>query len=154
MIRTATKRDRKAIIALIDAIFEEYGDQVLLSGAEADLNHLESAFAGQGGGFWVYEMDGKIIGTVAVVPEADGQAVLKRVYLDKTWRGHGIADTMLEWIIEWCRARDMTTLYFWSDARFARAHHFYEKRGFVRGAIRHKDDGNMPYSEYHFEKKL
>ena len=154
MIRNTTKKDRTKIISLIDQIFREYHDQVFLEGAEKDLTALPDIYRDAGGEFWVYEIDDKIIGTMAVVPRENNSAELKRFYLAANYRGSGIADKMLQHVINWCKNNHVQKLYFWSDTRFTRAHHFYSKHGFVKGEIRHMTDGLTPYSEVYYEKIL
>jgi putative acetyltransferase len=154
MIRSATKKDREKIIALIDQIFREYDDRVFLEGAEKDLTALPDIYHDAGGDFWVYEIDNEIIGTMAVVPRENNSAELKRFYLAANYRGSGIADKMLQHVINWCKNNHVQKLCFWSDTRFIRAHRFYSKRGFIKGGMRHMTDGLTPYNEVYYEKKL
>ncbi len=154
MIRLATNKDCKEVIELIDEVFREYGDRISLDGAEADLLDLERNYFQNDGAFWVYVSDGDIIGTVAVVKENHNRAVLKRVYLKKTYRGSGIADKLLTTVYEWCKNKEIRKLYFWSDTRFDRGHQFYQRHGFKKGGTRSKNDGYMPYQEYYFEKNI
>ena len=43
-IRVATQNDSPGIIALIDRVYQEYGDAVNLEGAEADLLDLQTNY--------------------------------------------------------------------------------------------------------------
>lgn len=155
MIRSANNGDIPQIIQLIHETYRDYGDSICLDGADRDLTDIEKTYLKPGGRFWVYEKNDAICGTVAVIPGRDGHsAVLKRLYLKKKHHGRGIGDELLQTALDWADQRGYGQMVFWSDTRFKRGHRFYAKHGFIRGKAREMNDGNMPYTEYYFEKKL
>ena len=156
ILRNAAPRDRDAIIALISAVYAEYGERMCLDGADRDLSVICSHYAE--GEFVVYEAeDGAVAGTVALTRDGARPSVcwLKRFYLDSRFRGTGPADAMLAWALERAGALKMSRMEFWSDTRFERAHRFYEKNGFVRtGTVRTMTDAFDPYDEFFFYRDL
>ena len=145
----------EGVIALIDRVYQKYGDRICLPNADSDLNDISRTYFSTGGCFWlIADESDTVIGTVAIIPEQCGQALLKRLYLEPASWGTGAGGRLLDHAVDWCITKEIHTLHFWSDVRFTRAHAFYEKRGYIRDGIRHMNDGWIPYSEYHFTKKF
>lgn len=154
-LRPAEPSDRDGIIALIDSIFREYGDRIFLEDADADLLDIASNYGR--GLFQVLEEQGRVRGTVALVPAADSPGIchLRRMYLDLELRGGGWGGRMMDWARRQALAMGMKRMECWTDTRFARAHAFYEKLGFQHdGRARDMEDGSMPYREYFYSLVL
>ena len=148
--------DSQDVIALIDAVYGEYGEVMFLEGADADLVAIERTYRHAGGEFWVCrDADGRLAGTVAVKLHADSaEAVLKRLYVRQEFRGTGLADELFDLVLAWSAARGVRRLVSWSDTRFVRAHAFYARRGLSRIGAREMTDGALPYSEYGYATDL
>ena len=129
-----------AILGLIGSIFAEYGLTFDPMGYDADLNRIEVKYRDAGGDFWVLEDDGRVAGTVAVVPLSATDVEIKRVYLDASLRGQGWGSRLVEHALDWARTRGHGRARLWSDVKFTRAHVMYERLGFVRTGIRDCDD--------------
>ena len=157
LLRTASASDQPAIIRLIDAVYQEYGDQVYLQGAESDLLDIQQNYFAKGGGFVVLDDDGEVKGCHAALP-VDGDrkvCTFRRLYLNADLRGSGWGERLMQWAIDWAREHGFQRIEFWSDTRFQRAHQFFAKFGFVKdGRVREMLDGAAPYAEYFFEKVL
>ncbi len=154
-IRIATSADRDAIVALIDSVYREYGDQVVLDKVDRDLLDVEASFGP--GNFAVFEDEAGVRGTIALIKRGDTPLVyeLKRLYVHPDLRGTGVAKDLVDWVFSRARELGAARIDFWSDTRFARAHRFYEKLGFHQtGDVRHLDDGWAPYSEYGYTVEL
>lgn len=157
-LRPATNMDRDAVAGLIDGIYREYGDRLMLENADADLLDIQKNYFDTDGIFIVVEDEqGRIVATHAVVP-APGRTGLcwfKRLYLKPEYRGTEMGNVLMNWAIAEARERGMKRVEFWSDSRFKRAHKFFERFGFRRdGRERQMTDGSMPYSEYFFALDL
>jgi putative acetyltransferase len=153
MIRLATNDDREEIIQLIDAVLREYGDQIFLDDADADLHDIAANYFASGGCFWVLELDQSIVGTHATRPDTNspGVCLFRRLYLHPDFRGTRWGSELMQVTIDWARQHGFAQVQFWSDTRFARAHRFFEKFGFKRdGRVRQMNDGYQPYEEYFF----
>ena len=152
-LRPACPEDQAAIMALIDAVYHEYGDRLCLENADRDLLDIDAHYVKAGGAFVVLDDAGRVRGTHAVLPEATraGVGVFRRLYLEAALRGGPWGAQLMQWAIDWAHAHSMHRVEFWSDTRFTRAHVFFARFGFQRdGRIRSMDDGCMPYQEYFF----
>lgn len=157
-LRPATNHDSSALIALIDAVYREYGEVMHTAGADSDLLEIEERYAGRGGDFVVLE-DGQnnIVGCHAALPVDPGNGLLtfRRLYLKKSLRGGGHGMRLMDWAAKWARDQGYHRIEFWSDTRFEMAHKFFERYGFERtGEVRDMNDGALPYSEYFFRMDL
>ena len=152
-IRPATTADVNALVALIDGVYREYGDQIFLEGADADLLDIDAAYRAPGGEFVVLDDGGAVRGAHAVLPLAQrpGVCTFRRLYLDRDLRGQSAGKLLMLWASEWALAHGLARVEFWSDTRFSRAHRFFEKLGLVHtGEVREMNDGAEPYREYFF----
>lgn len=155
-LRPFQPNDRAGVIALIDAVYREYGDEICLAKADGDLLEIEDRYLQRGGAFVVLDDAGAIRGSHAVAPlEAAGVCTFRRLYLDFPLRGGVWGKRLMQWAVDWAAAAGFRRVEFWSDTRFTRAHRFFERHGFQRdGRIRDMDDGAAPYREYFFSRDL
>ena len=155
-IRPGVRSDADALVALVDGVYREYGDEVYLEGYDRDLLDVEESYRAKGGEFVVLEVDGQVRGAHATQPVdvERGIVTFRRLYLPPELRGTGAGKLLMDWAVEWSRQKGFHTVEFWSDTRFERAHRFFERYGFVRGGIRHLEDGPLSFSEHQFTMEL
>jgi GNAT superfamily N-acetyltransferase len=146
-IRRATNADSAGIIALIEPIYGEFPGVVMdLDGVDAELRAPEGYDA-----FWVAEQEGRIVATGACSLE-DGFVEIKKMYVAREHRGTGLGGRLLDKAESVGRDAGRARAELWSDTRFAGAHAFYERRGYVRQPeTRHLNDPSDT-TEYHFVK--
>ena len=135
-IRDALDSDAEALISLIGAVFDEYPGCVLdVDGEMPQLRAVATTFRGWGGGVWVVERDGRVVGCVACTPAKNEARCLelRMLYVDKGSRRGGIASKLCDLVEGEARARGAESVELWSDTRFTDAHRLYERRGYVRG---------------------
>jgi putative acetyltransferase len=139
-------------VALVDAVYREYGDAVDVDGYDRDLLDVERHYAYAGGAFVVLEADGEVVGAHAAKPVdvKEGIVTFRRLYVRDRFRGRGAGPALMDWALEWSKEHGFDRVEFWSDTRFTRAHRFFGRYGFVRGEIRHMDEGPLVFSEYRF----
>ena len=65
-LRPARPEDQAAIMALIDAVYHEYGDRLCLENADRDLLDIDAHYVKAGGAFVVLDDAGRVRGTHAV----------------------------------------------------------------------------------------
>lgn len=137
-LRPGTDDDAAWFIALIGACWAEYPGCIFdVDGELPELRALASHYATKGGMLWAAEHDNRIVGMIGVAPLDDGAWELTKVYVDSTHRGSGLAQTLMAEAEAHARAAGAVECKLWTDTRFERAHHFYEKLGYVRaGPIR------------------
>lgn len=155
-LRRASNSDSGALIALIDGVYREYGDEADLDGFDRDLLDVEGAYERRGGEMVVLEENGEVIGAHATQPVdlEEGVVTFRRLYLQSRARGRGAGKLLMDWAVEWSRRHGFRRVEFWSDTRFERAHRFFERYGFVRGGIREVEEGRLTFSEFHFSMDL
>lgn len=137
-IRPGRDDDAPGIIALIARCWADYPGVVLHVDQEApELRALATHYARLGGALWVTEGHH---GMAAAKPARPGVWEICRLYVHPDHHGLGLGHVLLDVAEAHAAARGATTLELWSDTRFHRAHRFYEKRGYVRGACRDLND--------------
>jgi GNAT superfamily N-acetyltransferase len=130
-IRSYLPEDRAAVRALIEPILAEFGFAGATGGMERDLEEAAARYGAPGAGFWVAELDGAVVGTVAVRPKEDGVCELKRLYVRADLRGAGLGQALYEHAEAFARAAGYQRIWLDSSRRFAGAHRLYRRNGFV-----------------------
>jgi putative acetyltransferase len=154
-IRPAMLADSPALIALIDGVYQEYGDRICLENYDADLLDVPKPYTEQGGAIVVAcEIDGTVAGVHAAVPlvSQPGVFTFRRLYVGPKYRGvTPVGHMLMHWALDYARQHGALRIEFWSDTRFHRAHRFFEKFGFkTTGQTRQCTDSWEPYWEYFY----
>lgn len=131
-----------AVVELIGAVFAEYGMTFEPSGFDADLTAIPAHYEERGGWFAVLVDDGRVVGTVGVLPHDAAVCELKRLYLRPEYRGRGHGEALLRAALAWAAARGFRRMVAWSDVRLPLAHRLYERLGFERFDARTVDDAD------------
>ncbi len=156
-LRLASSQDCQSVIEFIDGVLREYGDEILLTGADRDLMDITAHYEQLGGAFVVLDDEGQVRGTHAVMPDNTRHDVcfLRRLYLEQALRGGEWGVRLMDWTLDWAAARGARRVELWSDTRFERAHGFFRRYGFRQdGRVREMHDGIEPYKEHFFSKGL
>jgi len=74
---------------------------------------------------------GALVGIGGVELQGDGFAELKRFYVDPAHRGHGVADSVIEALLEHARAAGATTVRLETGDQQHAAMRFYARHGFA-----------------------
>jgi ribosomal protein S18 acetylase RimI-like enzyme len=126
-IRSFQPEDQSAVKALIlEGLGERWG--AIDPAKNPDLEDISASYAG--GFFRVAVIGGKIAGTGALVPHAEGEMEIRRMSVRRDLRRRGIGGAILRRLIEdarasGCRRIVLETTSTWQDAVL-----FYQKRGF------------------------
>ena len=156
VIRFARDEDSEHLIRLIGMVFAEYPGCILDVDAEMpELRTPASAAEADSGRWWVAELNGRIVGSVAVVPEdEDGILELKRLYVSSHARGRGLGAHLVSLVEAEARERGASSIILWTDTRFQDAHRLYQRLGFAR-APRTRVLNDLSNSvEFHYTKDL
>jgi GNAT superfamily N-acetyltransferase len=148
--------NRELAPAGMEELFERYIAVII----DGELKPLLEVFSeAKRSAFWVVESAGQIIGCLGIESRGAGDTELRRMYLDKAYRGHGIAQRMLDHAQAEARALGFTKMIL-STATIQRAAvEFYRKSGFVHirtevaEAMNPKQAGGG-LTRFHFEKAL
>jgi ribosomal protein S18 acetylase RimI-like enzyme len=142
LIRPGQDADGPAMIALIRACWSAYpGIRMDVDLEMPELRALATYYAQQAAALWIAEADAKVIGMIAVRPARKPAWEVCRLYVDPALHGSGIGHALLDEAERHAMAAGAERLVLWSDTRFDRAHHFYQKRSYVRfGPLRVLND--------------
>src|SRR3989475_11898604 len=121
-----------AVLVVIGAVFREYAMTFDPSGFDADLTDIRGSYLERGGRFWVLVDDGRVVGTVAVVPAGRGACEGKRLYLLPAYRGRGLGRALMERVFDWARMSGSGLVGAGADARPGASHVLYERLGLPR----------------------
>lgn len=133
VIETLDNRHCRQVIDLILPIQQiEFNVPVTLE-TQPDLQDIESFYQQKGGCFWGAVHEGEIIGTIALLNTGHHAGAIRKMFVKKEFRGKelGIAQRLLETLIDYCNAHGITDLYLGTVHILKAAHRFYERNGFV-----------------------
>ncbi len=101
---------------------------------QPDLLDIENNYRGSGGDIWGAFVEGRLVGSIAIISIGRQAGVVRKVFVQKEYRGKqwGIADRLLKTLITYCERVQITDLYLGTLDRLLAAARFYEKHGFVR----------------------
>jgi GNAT superfamily N-acetyltransferase len=107
-----------------------------------------------GGGVWLVERDGELVGSLALTAEGEGVGQIRWVVLLPEARGHGLMRTLLTEAIEAARAQGMTRLVLDTFSALTAAAHVYRGAGFRVVSARERDDWGPAITYQHYELHL
>jgi putative acetyltransferase len=111
----------------------EFGVPITLED-QPDLLDIEVNYHATGGNFWGALYNEKVVGTIALIGIGGGQGVIRKMFVNKDFRGkeYGIAQQLLDDLIDYCRAENITDLYLGTVDILKAAIRFYERNNFVK----------------------
>lgn len=158
-IRPATNADGDCVGRIIAAAFSEYEgcyyDRVL---EFPELDRLHDHFQALGGMCWVACHKSTVIGSAAITPMKRPIGVaapameLTKVYLDRRFRGAGIADRLVDTACTHAMNQGAAAVELWTDTRFTAAHRFYARLGFTFTGWARAIDDISDTAEFHFRR--
>lgn len=122
------------VISLIVGIqHDEFGVNITAAD-QPDLGTIPTFYQTDGGNFWVARRNGRVIGTIALKDIGNNEAALRKMFVASDARGKeaGVAQELLETLIDWVREHGIERVYLGTTDAFRAAHRFYEKNGFIR----------------------
>jgi GNAT superfamily N-acetyltransferase len=168
VIRAYETADYEQVVALFIRINRELApdhmreqfEQYIATAIDGELKQLPDIFSVAGrNAFWVVEVDGRIAGMFGIEACDAERTELRRMYLDKPYRGRGIAQRMLAWAEAQAREFDFATMVLSTAEVQNAAIAFYRKSGYrlVRTELActmstRTVGGGL--ARFHFEKKL
>jgi GNAT superfamily N-acetyltransferase len=129
-LRAYRAEDQAAVIALVRSVLAEFGFTAKMEALERDLTEAHARYAGERAGLWVAEIEGEIVGTVAVRPKEGATCEIKRLYLRPDKRGAGLGQALYAHAEAFARGAGYQKIWLDSSRRFARARRLYERNGF------------------------
>jgi N-acetylglutamate synthase-like GNAT family acetyltransferase len=130
-----------AVIELIVGIQRGEFAIDITAAQQPDLADIPGFYQVRNGNFWVGLRNGRIVGTIALLDIGHHQAALRKMFVDRDFRGQqaGTAVRLLDTLIEWAEEREVREIFLGTTAKFLAAHRFYERNGFAE-----IDRGELP----------
>lgn len=125
-------QDKEQVVDLIISIQQnEFGINITADD-QPDLSEIPLLYQEKNGNFWVARTGDKIIGTIALVDIGNSEVGLRKMFVHPEYRGKekGIAQALMNRVIEWCKEKQVRTIYLGTINIMKAAHRFYEKNGF------------------------
>ncbi|KAF2338478.1 GNAT family N-acetyltransferase [Flavobacterium tistrianum] len=100
---------------------------------QPDLLNIQNFYFKSGGTFLGAFIDGKLVGTIALVKFSPEAAAIRKMFVKKEFRGKEfqIAQQLLEQLIEYSKENGIKDLYLGTVTLLQAALRFYEKNSFV-----------------------
>lgn len=149
-VREYREGDEDGINAVIKSVFDEYGWLWDPKTENKDTYAIRENYHDRGGGFWVLEADGQIVGTVALRAKEGDTCTLYRVYVPAHERGRGYGRSLFRFAIGQARHMGFRKMEIWSDKTLDVSHVMYKNAGAkVIGDRKVFDpDYGVPYEEW------
>jgi DNA-binding MarR family transcriptional regulator/N-acetylglutamate synthase-like GNAT family acetyltransferase len=84
-----------------------------------------------GGELWVAEVNGEIVGSIAITMSTDTVAQLRWFILNEKVQGMGIGKNLMEKAIDFCKHKNYQHLFLWTVSTLDAARHLYQKYHFT-----------------------
>jgi N-acetylglutamate synthase-like GNAT family acetyltransferase len=167
-IRAYNSSNYEAVVALFTRINRELApadmrerfEDYISASIKGELSHLRDIFSeAKRNAFWVVAIDGQIVGMFGIESRSEDSTELRRMCLDRAYRGRGIAQRMLQ--CAEARARDLGfSKLILSTAEIQEAAiAFYRKSGYQVVKTQFADTMSTKIvggglTRFHFEKTL
>lgn len=99
------------------------------------LDDPQGTIIGRGGYIWLAELDGKIIGSAALVKEREGEYELAKMAVTASYRGKGISKLLMDTCLAAAREIGAVRISLFSNHQLTTALKLYEKYGFRHVAV-------------------
>jgi GNAT superfamily N-acetyltransferase len=84
-----------------------------------------------GGEVWIAEVDGKTVGSVAIVRVDSKTAQFRWFLVDESCQGKGVGGRLIKTALDFCRKSGYENVFLWTFKGLDRARTLYDKAGFV-----------------------
>lgn len=123
----------KEIIELIISIQRGEFNVPITVNDQPDLKDIPGFYQKGKGNFWVATYEDKVIGTIGLIDIGNHEAALRKMFVDKTFRGqqYGAASALLQTLFSWAIKEKINTIYLGTRTEFHASHRFYEKNNFT-----------------------
>ena len=127
----ASNSDFPKITALVSQCLAEFNRHLSLNDDDKDLINIESTYLNAGGIFLIAKDNSNIIGTVAVLSYAEDTGMIKKMYIDKLYRGKGLGKRLMNEVLHRCAQLGIKKLYLETLDEMTAAKTLYKKYGFI-----------------------
>ena len=123
---------QEEVLNLILTIQQKEFEISITAEDQPDLCNIREFYQKGAGNFWVALFNHKVIGTISLLDMGHGRAALRKMFVDKAYRGekYQVAFRLLDTLIKWAESKKIKEIYLGTTSKFLAAHRFYEKNGF------------------------
>lgn len=119
------------VIDLILEIQQQEFDIPIDLSRQPDLMDIPNFYQKGEGNFWVAIVDGKVVGTIALLDIGNKAAALRKMFVKAEYRGAwGVGQKLLGILLAWVQQKGLEAVYLGTTEKFLAAQRFYEKNGF------------------------
>jgi putative acetyltransferase len=132
-LRPAGTGDSAHVRVVVARVLGEYGMLLDEGGPDADLVDIGASYVKSGGCFHVLvDEQGRVAGSVGLMPKGDGVAELRKMYLVREARGRGLGKVMLRTVLEDARRLGFRRITLETATPMKEAQQLYVSHGFKR----------------------
>ncbi|NUN68080.1 MAG: GNAT family N-acetyltransferase [Bacteroidetes bacterium] len=95
------------------------------------LSQPEKNIIAPGGAVFFAELEGRIVGTAAMIPHGEREFELGKMAVTEAVQGRGVGAALMERCITFAREKNAASVILYSNTKLASAIHLYRKYGFV-----------------------
>lgn len=134
MVKICEYKDefKNDIMKMISNIQQKEYNLPITANDQLDLANIKTFYQQDDGNFWVGVDNGLVIGTIAIKNIGNGNAMLRKMFVKKEYRGKdiGLSKKLLSLLIDWASEKNFSRIFLGTTPQFLAAHKFYEKNGF------------------------
>ena len=97
-----------------------------------DLFNISETFQKDKGNFWIAIEKEKVVGSIGLRDYGNNRGLLKRFYVDKNFRGTGLAQKLLATLVNFAKENNYKEIFLGTSEKMVAANKFYLKMGFER----------------------
>lgn len=113
---------------------------------QPDLRTITDSYIRAGGDFWIATEDGRLIGSIGIMPCGSEIAILKKFFVYEKYQGEPVhlGQKLYARLLQFAKEKGFKTILLDTPANAVRAHRFYEKAGFQK-----VEENELPISFSH-----
>lgn len=141
-VRSYQPSDQQAVVRLFDKGLLEGVIAPNDTGADID-NVVDAYFSDEFGHLWVAQVDGQVLGMIAVAREAEHTAEIRRLRVEPAWQCTGIGAKLLETAIAHCQHHGCLKIVFNTRINADTALDLFDRFGFQHTRTRETEQKDL-----------
>lgn len=133
-IRPAQPSDVPQVVQLVTSILQKEFSEDQSAYPADDLEKIPSMYPAPRSVFLVAEEDRRLVGTCGVKADSSTTAILRRLFVDSSYRGKGVGSELLRQALSFCREKGFREVVIRTSTRMEAAIRLCRSKGF-------KEDG-------------
>ncbi|MFH1995635.1 MAG: GNAT family N-acetyltransferase [Candidatus Omnitrophota bacterium] len=129
-LRLFQKQDAESAKRLILSVLAQEYPFDKSAYSDSDLDKIEQVYSGERNSFFVVEEGGAIVGTAGVKEDSKDAALLRRLFVDASYRRRGFGSGLLKKAMSFCREKGYKQMIFNCTGRMTDAMNLCKNSGF------------------------